>query len=84
MRALKYTGSYFSNRNTHIMIGVFLWIATKAKVWLIAKIEDDKEKLKFDMNMIAAIYFATIFSLRIILEVFMKCKYQIKFITSTL
>ena len=76
MRSKKYMGSYFSNRNTHITLGITLWLATKAKVWIVAKIEDDQQKLKVDMNKIAVIYFGTIFMLRIILEIFMKCKHH--------
>lgn len=74
MRAVSYTGSYFSNRTTHIWLGIFLWLATKAKVWVICRVEDNIQKLKFDINTIAAIYFGTVFMLRVILEIFMKCK----------
>lgn len=76
MRVLEYEPKYYSRRSFHVTIGILLWIGTKAKLWLICKIEDEKEKISFDLDMAALIYFGVILIVRVVLEAFLKSKWD--------
>jgi hypothetical protein len=72
MRSKTYEPSYYTNRAIHITIGLILWVSTKAKVYIICMVEDQTEKLKFDIHTIAIVYFSIVLGTRIVLEIFIR------------